>query len=300
MSYKSPAADYPAVSRRFIMTRFKQRMGRLAQNPIIRIIWGIGVLFAVPVLANRFILKPVFSSIFQNRGTADTIRYLAAFILFGAIYAAIVRLSEKRPVSELGTAGLGRNISLGIAFAAGAMGIIVGIFAVAGLYTIDGVNSGFAWIRISAAIVVLAFGEELMFRGILFRIAEHAFGILPALASSAVLFGAMHVVNPGAYWAGTLSAVLGGIIAGLLFAWRRNIWLCTAFHAGWNMSQVVLGSNVSGLDPFGAFFKGKLSGPELLTGGTFGIEASLVTLVVLAMMAVGLGRLILGRRPSSS
>lgn len=281
------------------MNRMKGGPGRLGRNPIVLMILGFAAVFVIPAAANKVILKPAFSSIFQNQGLADILRYLLSFFLFGTVYTAFFKISEKRPISELSLAGLGKNVALGIALAAGAMGVILGVAASAGIYAIDGVNPGFGWLRVSAGIAVLAFGEELMFRGILFRIAQRAFGTLPSLIAIAALFGGLHLVNPGAHPAGILSAALGGIVTGLLFAWRRNLWFCTAFHAGWNMIQAVFGSNISGLDMFGTYFKAKISGPEILTGGTFGLEASLITLVVLAALAAGLALTLRRQSPSS-
>jgi len=270
------------------MRRFKKSIDRFFRFPAIRIIVGLAVVGLIPVVVNRFVLKPAFSLLIPGQGAANTLRYLAALLLYCGVYILFIRISEKRNIPELGLAGLGKNAGLGFALSLGAMGAIAGVCAIAGIYAIDGFNPGFEWIRVFAFVAVLAFNEELLFRGIFYRIAEKTYGTISALAASAVVFSVMHLVNPGASWASFLSAALGGTIAGLLFTWRGNLWLCATFHAGWNYFQAVLGSSVSGTDSFGFFFKGKLTGTDLLTGGTFGIEASIVTLVVLATFAAGL------------
>ncbi|HLY58589.1 MAG TPA: CPBP family intramembrane glutamic endopeptidase, partial [Stellaceae bacterium] len=123
--------------------------------------------------------------------------------------------------------------------------------------------------------------EELIFRGVLFRIVEEGCGTLAALAVSAAVFGGLHAWNPGASIAsGTAIALEAGILFGLAYAGSRTLWLPIGLHFGWNFAEGgIFGGAISGF-PAEGLLDVKLSGPDILTGGAFGPEASLVTLAV--------------------
>jgi hypothetical protein len=131
--------------------------------------------------------------------------------------------------------------------------------------------------------------EELLFRGVIFRIVEERAGTWSALALSAVLFGAAHLVNPEATLWGAISiAVEAGVLFGAVYAATRSLWLPIGLHFAWNLVESgVFGTTVSGSsDGAAGLLRTTLSGPTVLTGGTFGPEASLVAMLVCAVPAV--------------
>jgi CAAX protease family protein len=131
--------------------------------------------------------------------------------------------------------------------------------------------------------------EELLFRGILFRIMEERLGTVISLLVSMVLFGATHLVNPNATLWGALSISLtGGIMLASAYVVTRSLWLPIGLHFAWNFSQGgIFGVAVSGSDTASeGLLSTALSGPSLLTGGTFGPEASLLALLVCALPTV--------------
>lgn len=136
---------------------------------------------------------------------------------------------------------------------------------------------------------------------------EAGIGWVPALLITAVFFGALHLLNPSATLFGALAiAVEAGLLLGAVFLATRSLWAVIGLHAAWNATEALLGIPVSGqVAP--ALFRVDVSGSELLTGGDFGIEASVVPMVIGAVAAAVLlvvahrsGRLgpAFGRRPS--
>jgi hypothetical protein len=126
-----------------------------------------------------------------------------------------------------------------------------------------------------------AVGEEIVFRGVVFRRLEDTLGTTLALVLSAAAFGLIHAGNPGASWVSTLAIALeSGVLLALAFAATRSLWLPIGLHFGWNLTEGgVFGAAVSG-GQYTGLIAAPLSGAPLITGGTFGPEASLSALVI--------------------
>jgi hypothetical protein len=84
------------------------------------------------------------------------------------------------------------------------------------------------------------------------------------------------------------SVAIGGLMLGAAFAFTGRLWLPIGIHTGWNFAEgSVFGTAVSGGNIGGSAIRAKLVGPELLAGGRFGPEASIVTVIVL-LVATGI------------
>ncbi|WP_305785852.1 CPBP family intramembrane glutamic endopeptidase [Symbioplanes lichenis] len=131
----------------------------------------------------------------------------------------------------------------------------------------------------------VAVNEEILFRGIIFRILEERAGTVVALVVSSILFGLTHLFNPGATVWGTLAiAIEGGTMVAAAYVLTRSLWLPIGIHFGWNFVQAgFFGTTTSGTEQTDSVFHFQLSGPSLLTGGGFGPEASLVALLICAI-----------------
>ncbi|MFD2417680.1 CPBP family intramembrane glutamic endopeptidase [Amycolatopsis pigmentata] len=135
--------------------------------------------------------------------------------------------------------------------------------------------------------------EELLFRGVIFRFAQDRFGTWIALALSAVLFGGSHLLNSGATLWGAISiAIEAGITLGVCYVFTRSVWLPIGFHFAWNLFESgVFGTTVSGAsNAADGLLNTALSGPAVLTGGSFGPEASLLAVLTCLVPAVFLIR----------
>jgi membrane protease YdiL (CAAX protease family) len=121
--------------------------------------------------------------------------------------------------------------------------------------------------------------EEVIMRSFLQNQVHRYFGAWPGLIVSALVFGLLHVGNNAFSWIAGLEIVLGGLLMGQLYLFTQNIWAPFAMHAIWNFLQsTVLGFAVSGMDTYRVLHL-EIAGPEWLTGGDFGIEGSLLSVL---------------------
>ncbi len=214
-------------------------------------------------------------------------------------YKAFQRWIERRDDAEFALPGAGMELGFGLVLGFSLFTVMVGVVALLGGFGIDGLRgTGRLWSVLAMSIASGLF-EEVIFRGIVFRQIEAMAGSWVALALTSIFFGAAHLANPGAtLFAGFAIAMEAGILLGAAFMLTRRLWLTIGIHAAWNFTQGwVYSAPVSGgKAPEGLFYT-HLSGPEWLTGGAFGLEASVVALtaataagVVLLYFAVRQGR----------
>ena len=117
-------------------------------------------------------------------------------------------------------------------------------------------------------------------RGCALQAVEQRFGWIAGLAASSVLFGVIHLVNPGAtVWSAIAITFEAGLLIGAVFLLTSSLWVPSGLHAGWNLTESLLGVPVSGTEPHG-FLQVTPVGADLLTGGAFGLEASIVPVVL--------------------
>jgi hypothetical protein len=133
--------------------------------------------------------------------------------------------------------------------------------------------------------------EEIIARGILFRVVEDGLGSWAALAISALLFGFGHAANPNAtLWSSVAIAIEAGILLGMAYAWTRSLWFVIGLHAAWNFTQgAILGIPVSGIDVKG-LVDSQERGNAWISGGAFGAEGSLVTVVLCTSIGLWFAR----------
>lgn len=198
----------------------------------------------------------------------------------------IVRLGE-RPRDDLPFDARVADAGKGILLALLLMSAIVGLAALLGGYRISGWGGSrsLAFLLFTAGLQA-AVVEELLLRGVLFRWLEELGGSWFALASSSALFGFLHAGNPNATVLASLAIALGaGVLLGGAYMLARNLWLAIGLHFGWNFTQGYLWDvPVSGFDVDG-LVAARPTGDAIISGGSFGLEASLPALV----LATGLG-----------
>lgn len=252
--------------------------------------WGTRILrFPLTriVLAILFVALPVAVTLILARALLDkSMRIMWPQLLAAALcvssYCLYVRLIEKRPVSELSRSGALRELGAGLLTGASLLAAIMGILAALGAYQVTGSERWTVVIVPLAELILVGFFEEILFRGILFRIVEASLGSWISLALSAVFFALAHLPNANV----TLLAVAVTAVAGAFFSAAymvtRRLWLCAGIHIAWNFAQgEIFSVTVSGHESKG-LLQGKLVGAEWLTGGAYGAEASVVTLVVIS------------------
>ena len=213
-------------------------------------------------------------------GWPDACGALAAL----AGYALYVRLVERRPVVELGGRGALAEIAAGLAGGAALVGAVVGGLALVSVYRIDGANAvGSGLATGFAQMLFVGVLEELLMRVVLFRLLERSLGSWAALVISSALFGLAHLPGNGVGTLAVAVAVAAGVLLGAAWLATRRLWLCAALHVGWNFTlSDVFPVAVPGHERTVGLVEGHLLGPDWLTGGACGLEASAIALVVLA------------------
>ncbi|GAA3686437.1 type II CAAX endopeptidase family protein [Lentzea roselyniae] len=201
---------------------------------------------------------------------------LATAALSLLVYAWVVRRTERRTPVEVAVEGAGAAFGRGLLIGLGMFGAVIVNIALLGGYEVRGPGSlvgASALFGFMAAAVVV---EELIFRGILFRIVEQHLGTWVSLALTGLLFGAAHLFNPNAtLWTSIAIAVEAGFMLAAAYAATRNLWVPIGVHFGWNFAQGgIFSASVSGKDAPQGLLDGVTSGPLLLSGGEFGPEAS--------------------------
>ncbi|MFD5826359.1 CPBP family intramembrane glutamic endopeptidase [Lentzea sp. NPDC060358] len=201
---------------------------------------------------------------------------LATAALALLAYRWVVRKTEKRDPAEAdfrtAPAALGRGVLIGL----GMFAAVIANIALLGGYEIRGWGSFGGAVALLGFMAAAAVTEEVMFRGILFRIAEERFGTWISLVATGVLFGFVHFFNPNAtLWSSTAIAVEAGFMLAAAYAATRTLWVPIGVHFAWNYAQGgIFSTSVSGKDAPKGLFDGATSGHAAITGGEFGPEAS--------------------------
>jgi len=268
---------------------------RILRFPLIRL------LLLGAILLYLYLSGHLFRAAYAKGPLPDLVVVMWMVALTLAVYVGFVQVVERRPASEVSLPGMGRELGIGLLLGAGLYTVCVLILMVLGIYRIDGFNSwqiplGLLWLGLSSG-----FFEEMLFRGVLFRISEEVFGSWVALVVSSLAFGLIHLNNPGGTLQGVLFiAIEAGVLLAAAYLLTGHLWLSMGFHMAWNYTQAaILPIHVSGGGTAHGLVKAAIKGPDLLTGGVFGMESSLVAFVlltttgtILLVLAVRRGRIV--------
>ena len=219
-------------------------------------------------------------------GVPTTLGVLAAL----ALYTATVRLIERRSPNELGLAQLAPELAVGVIFGAVLFSIVMAVLVAIGAYALTGPTAAAPWLPLADSAEGAV--EELIFRGAILRLLSSIFGVWWALGLSSGLFGAFHVAKPGADLMAVFGIILaGGIPLGALYVLTGRLWASIGYHIAWNFTEAyVFGAQVSGTG-FGLSLYQTQPVPgvdPLWSGGAFGPEASVVTVVLGFLLAAAL------------
>jgi membrane protease YdiL (CAAX protease family) len=212
-----------------------------------------------------------------------SIQHIMALAIAGfAVYLGYANFIEQRAVSELTLPGMGRELGIGLLIGAGLYTACELILMALGIYRISGFNPRSYMVPAIAMALSSSIFEELLFRGVLFRSIETWFGSWAALVLSSLVFGLTHLLNPQGTMEGALFiAVEAGILLAAAFMLTRRLWLSIGFHMAWNYTQSAIFSGiVSGNVAQQGLIRSTMKGPDWLTGGSFGVESSVLALVI--------------------
>lgn len=134
--------------------------------------------------------------------------------------------------------------------------------------------------------VLVAFTEEIAFRGYILGNLLQSMNKWLALVITAILFSLFHISNDNIGLIPLLNIFIAGLLLGINFIFTRNLWFAIALHFSWNFFQgPILGYEVSGTST-GQLLTQQLAGPDLFTGGDFGFEGSIICLVLNTLATV--------------
>lgn len=253
------------------------RFGRMARSPLG---WMLAGMVGVGLVSGLTATGP---------GPVPVLGAVAAV----AVYCCVMRRVARRSTPEIARSGAGREVLLGSAIGLAFILVSALLITAFGGYSFTWVGDGVmsvVWTTIAVQIGA-AVTEELLFRGLALQALEQMWGSRAAIVITSLFFGVAHLGAEGANaWSGLAIALEAGALLGAAFLWRRNIWFVVGLHFAWNTTEQLLGIPVSGRAPEGLFIV-DVHGSDLLTGGSFGLEASIIPVLMgVAIAAVMLVR----------
>jgi membrane protease YdiL (CAAX protease family) len=275
---------------------------RILRNPFVSLLVLYNLVFYVHWSGNAYIIT------FGTNSLGPLLLASGPFLPYGAgifiignlllVYGSYTRAVEHRSATEISLPGMGPELGIGLLLGFALMSACFLIGMALGVNRIEGIDRWQNLVAgVTAGTVTTPFSEELLFRGVVFRLLEEVFGGWVALVLSSLWFGYVHSGNEGETLAGLAAiAIVYGPMLAAPFMLTRRLWMGTGLHLAWNytMGKVYSGS-VSGGDHMQGLFKTSFQGPDLLTGGSAGMEGSLIGVLVAITFTVAM-LVLAGRR----
>jgi membrane protease YdiL (CAAX protease family) len=274
--------DYQAA-----VSREKPLWRRIVDFPLVTLLIALAIVivcFTVGLLIGQYLLPDI-------PGISKQLKFdLVSIPLVIIAYELVIRRLGEHPHDDYRDPKALRHLGIGLAAGFLVFSMAVAAAALLGVYRIVGVGDASDLLpALIGPALFAAVSEELVFRGILFRWIEEFGGSWMALLLTSAFFGAAHLANPNASPVAAIGiAVEAGVMLGAAYMLTRSLWLPMGIHAAWNFTQgEIFDIPVSGTKVHG-FLVAKLSGPPLLTGNGFGLEASLIAMVIATLFGVWL------------
>lgn len=251
---------------------------RLFSHPVLRMVLGVIVALG-PVMLTMMLVDILVPKPLRAGGWP----FLLAAAMSLLSYRWFVRRTEQRhTLAELALPGAAREAGAGVALGASLGLIVAGLLALAGAFIVTGSNGWTIMLRTLPEQVMVAVFEELIFRAVLFRLIDQRWGTRAALVSSFVLFALAHLPNQGVSVLAVVITGVAGTTLSAAYLLTGRLWLPIGLHFGWNyLYDGVFAVPVSGHAARG-WLQVSMPGPEWLSGGHYGVEASAATLLAWA------------------
>jgi membrane protease YdiL (CAAX protease family) len=268
---------------------------RILRSPPVRVVL-LGFVLVVMMSLNTDVITS-----YAGEPIKAILHIIALAVAGFAVYLGYAFFIEQRPASELASPNMGRELGIGMLIGAGLYAACEMILMVLGIYRIVGLNPLSYMVPAIAMALSSSVYEELLFRGVLFGSVETWFGSWAALVVSSLVFGLTHLMNPQGTIEGALFiAAEAGILLAAAYMLTRRLWLSIGFHMAWNYTQSAIFSGiVSGTEAKEGLIRSTVNGPDWLTGGRFGVESSVLALllctttgIVMLVMAAKRGRIV--------
>ncbi|MFI8380096.1 lysostaphin resistance A-like protein [Leeuwenhoekiella sp. NPDC079379] len=251
--------------------------------------WGRVLLFILPYIFIAGGIQILGAYVCGIEYPSNEHTYIEQFLLkffefLGTLLALwiFMKYVDKRPFVALGFSLKNRRRELLAGFLLGAL---IMAFAFGFLTVLDEIifksidfNRRDALVSI-LLFAVVAVAEEVVLRGYVLRNFMLSFNKYIALIVSSVLFAVMHGLNPNFDDMAFINLFLAGVLLGISYVYTRNLWFPIGLHFSWNLFQSYFGFNVSGQD-FYSIVKFDIQDANLLNGGAFGFEGSIVAVCI--------------------
>ncbi len=273
---------------------------RILHFPLTKIIIGFIVVAGIVGLG-QFLIQRILELISMDKDLKNLTGGIIVAVLSIISYSVLYKFYEKREITEFSKSSMLKYLTAGIVLGVVLQSLTIGVIYLNGGYTVISINPVLFIIPPLTMAFTSAIIEEILLRGIIFRITEEKLGSYFALIISSALFGAMHLANPNSSLAvGAGLAIQAGLLLGAAYIYSRSLWFPIAIHFAWNFTQsAIFGANVSGSAVSKTLIHSRIEGADWFTGGGFGPEGSiqatlfcLVATIVLLILSRGEGKLI--------
>ncbi|MFV5699049.1 lysostaphin resistance A-like protein [Flavobacterium sp. ZT3R17] len=254
---------------------------RILNFPLTKIMLGLLVCFIAFIMAQQFATKIFELIIPLNRNYRNLGKGIIASTLVISAYIYFFRKYEKREITEFSSKGVIKYIIVGTLIGAILQSLTILVIFFNGGFEIVSINPISNIIIPFTIAFTVAIFEEILIRGIIFRIIEEKLGSYFSLLISAIIFGALHLANPNSTLISALCvAVEAGLLIGLAYIYSRSLWFPIAIHFAWNFMQSgIFGAITSGNEKTSSLFTTKIVGSKLITGGEFGPEGTIQAII---------------------
>ncbi|WP_299095384.1 type II CAAX endopeptidase family protein [uncultured Winogradskyella sp.] len=235
-------------------------------------------------LIKEYITLPILKTIFSSEQLITIIQNFLSGGIIILIYYLVYKFLENRKIQELSLKTISKDVLIGIGLGFGLITLIVIILYFLDFYKVSGFENPISLLLPLTMLVSAALLEEVVFRGIIYRILETRFGTNIALLQ-ALFFGVVHYFNENATITSVIFVTLLGVVLSLQFTLTKKLWLPLFFHLSWNFSQVIYGTPLSGDENFKSLLIGEFNGPSLFIGSEFGLEDSFFSILFMTILA---------------
>ena len=254
---------------------------KIFHYPITRIVIGLIVLI-IAIGLSQYGTSWLLKLMHVTDDVRLTILKIEAPLVALLVYTLLYKYYEKRNITELSVSTLPGSLLAGALLGIGLQALVILVMYLMGGYTIVSINP-VSYI-LPGLLIAFTSGifEEILFRGVIFRIINEKWGSIIALTVSALLFGAVHLMNKNSsMYSAVAIAIEAGILLGACYLYAGNLWLPIGVHFGWNFAEADLfGGVLSGNVIDKTLITAKFTGSEYLTGGAFGPENSLPSILI--------------------
>ncbi|MFH7016316.1 lysostaphin resistance A-like protein [Flavobacterium sp. FlaQc-47] len=248
---------------------------RTFNSPITKIILALLTFMAVVIIGQQIAVK-LLSLTSLDKDYRNLLKglFVSASCVF--TYILFFKKYDKRTVTEFASKGLAKNLIIGTSIGFLLQSLTILVIYLNGSYSVVNINP-ISFILIPFALMfTVAIIEEVLVRGIIFRIMEEKLGSYISLTISSLLFGALHLANPNGTLISSICITTAGFLMGAAFIYSRNLWVPITLHFAWNFTQSgIFGAITSGNEKTSSLLEAKIQGPEFITGGAFGPEGSI-------------------------